>query len=60
MWLFGGKRKVGKVTSSVVVFQEWFNLAASGGECRVRRRCLPAETYDFDRGRQRNTDMYAW
>jgi len=56
-WLLGGMRRLGKATSSVVVF---FNRKlALGSHLKVRGRWLPIETYGFDRGRRR-VECSAW
>ena len=50
-WLLGGNRRVGKATSSVVVF---FNRTlAIGSHLKMRGRWLPIVAYDFNRGRER-------
>jgi len=50
-WLLGGNRRVGKATSSVVVF---FNKTlANGRHLKMRGRWLPIVAYDFNRGRER-------
>ena len=46
-WLLGGKRRVGKITSSVVLFFE-AEVKLVGTQCRMRGRWLPCEAYDFD------------
>ena len=50
-WLRGGMRRLGKATSSVVVF--FGSNLALGSHLKVRRRWLPIEAYDFDGGRRR-------
>ena len=50
-WLLGGNRRIGKATSSVVVFFD--SMLAVASYLKVRGRWLPIEAYDFDRGRQR-------
>ena len=56
-WLLGGKRWVGKFTSSVVVF---FNEVVRLVEdrCSLRGFWLPWEAYDFDRGRRWDFDAH--
>ncbi|KAF8417881.1 hypothetical protein EV426DRAFT_621510 [Tirmania nivea] len=50
-WLLGGNRRLGKATSSVVVF---FNRRlAVGSHLKLRGRWLPIEAYNFERGRKR-------
>jgi len=50
-WLLGGNRRVGKATSSVVVF---FNRTlAIGSHLKMRGRWLPIVAYDFNRGKER-------
>jgi len=50
-WLLGGNRRVGKATSSVVVF---FNRTlAVGSHLKMRGRWLPIVAYDFNIGRER-------
>ena len=53
-WLLRGKHRVGKVTSSVVMFLEELGKPV-GEQCRMRGRWLPCEAYDFDRGRRQNS-----
>jgi len=50
-WLLGGMRRLGKATSSIVVFFD--RKLALGSHLKVRGRWLPIEAYDFDRGRRR-------
>jgi len=50
-WLLGGMRRLGKATSSVVVFFD--RKLALGSHLKMRGRWLPIEAYDFDRGRRR-------
>jgi len=50
-WLLGGMRRLGKATSSVVVYFD--RKLALGSHLKVRGSWLPIETYDFDRGRRR-------
>jgi len=50
-WLLGGMRRLGKATSSAVVF--FYRKLALGSHLKVRGRWLPIEVYDFDRGRRR-------
>jgi len=52
-WLLGGMRRLGKATSSVVVFFD--RKLALGSHLKVRGRTLATdcEAYDFDRGRRR-------
>ena len=50
-WLLGGMRRLGKATSSVVVFFD--RRLALGNHLKVRGRWLPIEAYDFDRGGRR-------
>ena len=49
-WLVGGRRILGKTTSSVVVFFE--KVIRLGSQVRLGGRCLPVEASDFDRGRE--------
>jgi len=51
LWLLGGMRRLGKATSSIVVFFD--RKLALGSPLKVRGRWLPIEAYDFDRGRRR-------
>jgi len=46
-WLVGGRRGLGKATSSVVIFFE--EVIRLGSEVRLGG---PVEAYDFDRGRK--------
>jgi len=48
-WLVGGSRRLGKATSSIVVFFE--EVIRLGRQVRLGGRWLPVEAYDFDRGR---------
>ncbi|KAF8428807.1 hypothetical protein EV426DRAFT_586136 [Tirmania nivea] len=50
-WLLGGNRRLGKATSSVVVFFD--RKLAVGSHLKLRGRWLPIEAYDFERGRKR-------
>ena len=50
-WLLGGTRRLGKVSSSVVVFCD--RKLALGSHLKVRGRWLPIVAYDFERGRSR-------
>ncbi|KAF8428404.1 hypothetical protein BGX38DRAFT_425686 [Terfezia claveryi] len=50
-WLLGGNRRLGKATSSVVVFFD--RKLAIGSHLRMRGWWLPIEAYEFDRGRKR-------
>jgi len=50
-WLLGGMRRLGKFTSSVVVFFD--TKLALKSQLKVRGRWLPVGAYDFDRGRRR-------
>ncbi|KAF8424616.1 hypothetical protein EV426DRAFT_712428 [Tirmania nivea] len=57
-WLLGENRRVGKLTSSVVIFLDpkaKVTFDQAGSWIKIRGRKLPAEVYDFDRGR--NTGM---
>jgi len=47
-WLVGGRRRLGKATSSVVVFFD--EVIRLGGQERLGQRWLPVGAYDFDRG----------
>jgi len=49
-WLVGGSRRLGKATSSVVVFFE--EVIRLGSQVRLGGHWLPVEAYDFDRGRK--------
>jgi len=49
-WLVGGRRRLGKATSSVVVFFE--EVIRLGSQVRLGGRWLHVEAYDFDRGRE--------
>jgi len=49
-WLVGGRGRLGKATSSVVVFFE--EVIRLGSQVRLRGRWLPVEVYDFDIGRK--------
>ena len=56
-WLLGRKCRIGKTTSSVVLFfEEAVKLV--GAQCRLRGCWLPCEAYDFDRGRRRDTGSW--
>ena len=49
-WLLGGARRLGKATSSIVMFfNEVWEL---GSRLKLRGRWHPLEAYDFDRGRK--------
>ncbi|KAF8415348.1 hypothetical protein EV426DRAFT_722150 [Tirmania nivea] len=48
-WLFGGNWRLGKATSSVVVFFD--RKLAVGSHLKMRGRWLPMEAYDFNRGK---------
>ncbi|KAF8428727.1 hypothetical protein EV426DRAFT_711405 [Tirmania nivea] len=48
-WLLGGNRRLGKATSSVVVFFD--RKLAVGSHLKMRGRWLPMEAYDFNRGK---------
>jgi len=50
-WLLGGARRLGKTTSSVVIFFD--KKLALGTHLKVKGRWHPTEAYDFDRGRRR-------
>jgi len=50
-WLLGGARRLGKTTSSVVIFFE--KKLALGTHLKVKGRWYPTNAYDFDRGRRR-------
>jgi len=50
-WLLGGMRRLGKATSSVVVFFD--RKLALGSHLKLRGCWLPIEAYDFNRGRRR-------
>ncbi|KAF8437313.1 hypothetical protein BGX38DRAFT_1283577 [Terfezia claveryi] len=47
-WLLGGNRRMGKATSSVVVF--FHRKLAVGSHLKMRGRWLPIEAYDCNRG----------
>jgi len=49
-WLVGGRRRLGKAISSVVVFFE--EVIRLGSQVRLGGRWLPVEAYDFGRGRK--------
>jgi len=46
--LVGGRRRLGKATSSLVLFFE--EVIRHGRQVRLGGRWLPVEAYDFDRG----------
>ena len=46
----GGRRRLGKATSSVVVFFE--KVIRLGSQVRLGGHWIPVEAYDFDRGRK--------
>jgi len=46
-WLVGGRRRLGKATSSVALFFE--EVIRLGSQVRLGGRWLPVEAYDFDR-----------
>ncbi|KAF8418289.1 hypothetical protein EV426DRAFT_700489 [Tirmania nivea] len=48
-WLLGGNRRLGKATSSAVVFFD--RKLAVGSHLKMRGRWLPMEAYDFNRGK---------
>jgi len=50
-WLLGGARRLGKTTSSVVIFFD--KKVALGTHWKVKGRLRLIEAYDFDRGRRR-------
>ena len=50
-WLFGGMRRLGKATSSMVIFFD--KRLALGSHPRVKELWLPIEASDFDRGKRR-------
>jgi len=50
-WFFGGMWRLGKATSSLVVFYD--RKLALRSHLEVKGRWLPIEAYDFDRGRRR-------
>ncbi|KAF8421807.1 hypothetical protein EV426DRAFT_643630 [Tirmania nivea] len=53
-WLLGENRRVGKLTSSLVIFLDpkaKVTFDQAGSWITIRGRKLPAEVYDFDRGR---------
>ena len=50
-WLLGGARRMGKTTSSVVIFFD--KKLALGTHLKVKGRWHPTDPYDFDRGRRR-------
>jgi len=50
-WLLGGARRLGKTTSSVVIFFD--KKLALGTHLKVKGRWHPTEAYDFDRGRRK-------
>jgi len=50
-WLLRGARRLGKTTSSVVIFFD--KKLALGTHLKVKGRWHPTEAYDFDRGRRR-------
>ena len=55
-WLLEGHRRIGKTTSSVVVFlNSPVSFIVQGGQMKmkVRGRWLPVEAYNFERGKQR-------
>jgi len=49
-WLLGGMQRLGKATSSIVVFFD--RKLALGSHLKVRGCSLPIEAYDCDRGRR--------
>jgi len=49
-WIVGGRRRLGKATSSIVAFFE--EVIRLGSQVRLGGRWLPVEAYDFDRGRK--------
>ncbi|KAF8420044.1 hypothetical protein EV426DRAFT_613174, partial [Tirmania nivea] len=53
-WLLGENRRVGKLTSSLVIFLDpkaKVTFDQAGSWIKIRGRKLPAEVYDFDRGK---------
>jgi len=50
-WLLGGMQRLGKSTSSIVVFFD--RKLALRSHLKVRGPWLPIEAFDFDRGRRR-------
>jgi len=55
-WLVGGHRRVGKATSSVVIFlNRIISFHAQEGQMqgKVRGRWFPVYIYNFERGRKR-------
>ncbi|KAF8424371.1 hypothetical protein EV426DRAFT_716989 [Tirmania nivea] len=55
-WLLGGNRRLGKATSSVVVFFD--RKLAVGSHLKMRGRWLPMEAYDFNRGNTSDSEIH--